>query len=185
MKIYTKTGDKGTTGLVGGTRISKTDIRLEAYGTVDELNAYVGVLVSKVTDEHDQSVLIYIQNLLFDLGVVLATDHQKPMTRKHADAFNDGIAVLEKEIDAITGKLPELNHFILPGGGEAAALSHVCRTVSRRAERRMWDVQAHYPVDEDCMVFMNRLSDFFFIFARKSAIDAGFDEFFWKSYCWS
>lgn len=183
MKIYTKTGDRGLTGLIGGTRVPKTDPRLEAYGTVDELNATVGVLLSVIVQEHDKALLLDIQNLLFDLGAELATDREKISQKEPCEAFLQGIQMLEKEIDEMTTNLPLLRQFILPGGSEASARCHVCRTVARRAERRMWEVSSHYPLDDNCLIFVNRLSDFFFVLARKITVEEGKNEIFWKSHC--
>lgn len=183
MKIYTKTGDKGLTGLVGGTRVSKTDSRLEAYGTVDELNAHIGVLLAVTVSEHEKQLLLGIQNLLFDLGAELATDRDATPKKEPCDAFKIGIEMIENEIDSITKQLPPLTRFVLPGGNEMAARCHVCRTVARRAERRMWEARSNHTIDDDCLIFVNRLSDFFFILARKMVFDAGNDEIFWKSHC--
>lgn len=184
MKLYTKTGDDGSTGLIGGTRVSKTDIRLEAYGTIDELNSAIGLLNAKLQKNDYIQILTKIQNLLFDLGVELATDKKMPSARQKNDGFVRGINELESKIDVFTQELPPLAGFILPGGSESIAQSHICRTIARRAERRLWEVHSHYPVDHDCMIFVNRLSDFFFIFARKLAYDEKVDEILWKSLCW-
>jgi cob(I)alamin adenosyltransferase len=184
MKLYTKTGDDGSTGLIGGTRVSKTDMRLEAYGTVDELNSSIGLLTAKMQNKRHIQILTKIQNLLFDLGVELATDKDNPAVKKKNDGFVRGISELESIIDEFTQELPPLTGFILPGGSESVAQSHVCRTIARRAERRMWEAHSHHPIDHDCMVFINRLSDFFFVFARKLAFDEKVDEILWKSLCW-
>ena len=183
MKIYTKTGDKGQTSLIGGTRVSKADPRLEAYGTVDELNASIGLLLAEASDDPGKNLLLEIQSRLFDLGAELATDREKETATKSDNIFSSLTQTLEKEIDIITANLPALKHFILPGGNEAAARCHLCRTIARRAERRMWESHAMYPISEDCLVFINRLSDFFFVLARKFVHDAGNEEFFWKSHC--
>ncbi len=184
MKLYTKTGDDGSTGLIGGTRVSKTDMRLEAYGTIDELNSAIGLLSAKVQNQEHVQILTKIQNLLFDLGVELATDKRLPPLKQKNDGFIRGINELETIIDIFTQELPPLTGFILPGGSESIAQCHVCRTIARRAERRLWEAHAHYPIDHNCMVFVNRLSDFFFIFARKLALVEKVDEILWKSLCW-
>lgn len=183
MKIYTKTGDMGQTSLVGGTRISKTDIRLEAYGTVDELNSFVGFLAAGLTDEDTIIFLNEIQNRLFDLGAELATDKTNTNTPSDTSVFTETAETLEKKIDMITGTLPPLRQFVLPGGNESAARCHLCRTIARRAERLMWEVKASHPVDDACLIFINRLSDFFFILARKFENIEGNKEIFWKSHC--
>jgi len=184
MKLYTKTGDDGSTGLIGGTRVSKTDTRLEAYGTVDELNSSIGLLTARMQNKRHVQILTKIQNLLFDLGVELATDKDNPSVKKKNDGFVRGISELESIIDEFTQESPPLTGFILPGGSESVAQSHVCRTIARRAERSMWEAHFHHPIDHDCMVFINRLSDFFFVFARKLAFDEKVDEILWKSLCW-
>ncbi len=184
MKLYTKTGDDGSTGLIGGTRVLKTDMRLEAYGTIDELNSAIGLLNAKIQNKELTQVLTKIQNLLFDLGVELATDKSLHSVKQKNDGFIRGTNELESIIDTFTQELPPLTGFILPGGSESVAQSHVCRTIARRAERRLWEAHAHHPIDHDCLVFVNRLSDFFFIFARKLAFDEKVDEILWKSLCW-
>ncbi|MBB3186938.1 cob(I)yrinic acid a,c-diamide adenosyltransferase [Microbacter margulisiae] len=184
MKVYTKTGDSGSTGLIGGTRVSKTDERLEAYGTVDELNSNVGLLIAKLANKESIRILSKIQNLLFDLGVELATDKSHPGIKQKNDGFVKATGELESLMDVYTQQLPPLTGFILPSGSESVAQCHVCRTIARRAERRIWEVHSHYPVDKDCLVFINRLSDFFFVFARKIALDENSAEILWKSLCW-
>jgi len=183
VKIYTKTGDKGQTSLIGGTRVSKADPRLEAYGTVDELNSSIGFLVANITDEHTRILLLEIQSRLFDLGAELATDRNAVTTEPNGTIFGDCIQTIEKEIDNITSTLPSLKHFVLPGGDETAARCHMCRTIARRAERRMWESNAMYPIADECLVFVNRLSDYFFVLARKFVHDAGKEEIFWESHC--
>ncbi len=183
MKIYTKTGDKGQTSLIGGTRVSKADPRLEAYGTVDELNSSIGFLAAGITDEHTRILLLEIQSRLFDLGAELATDRGAVKTESDNTIFVDCIQTIEKEIDNITSNLPSLKHFVLPGGDEVAARCHMCRTIARRAERRMWEANALYPIADECLIFVNRLSDYFFVLARKFVHDAGKEEIFWESHC--
>ncbi len=183
MKIYTKTGDKGQTSLIGGTRVSKADPRLDAYGTVDELNAAIGFLIAGIHDEKIADFLLEIQSRLFDLGAVLATDQTKVESKPTGSVFENCIQHIEKEIDSMVAELPPLNRFILPGGNEAAARCHLCRTIARRAERRMWESNALYPIADDCFVFVNRLSDFFFVLARKFVNASGNHEIFWESHC--
>jgi cob(I)alamin adenosyltransferase len=183
MKIYTKTGDKGQTSLIGGTRVSKADPRLDAYGTVDELNATIGFLIAGISDNATIKLLLEIQSRLFDLGAALATDNASLETRIEENTFQSIIQIVEKEIDSIVSELPPLNRFVLPGGNEAAARCHLCRTIARRAERRMWESNALYPIADDCLVFVNRLSDFFFVLARKFVNASGDQEIFWESHC--
>ena len=180
MKIYTKTGDKGQTGLIGGTRISKSDIRLEAYGTVDELNAHIGLLVTREMKPEHKVFLQNIQNLLFTVGSNLATDTTKIDFRKESMMKEEYITTIENEIDRIDALLPPLNNFVLPGGNETAALCHICRTIARRAERRIIEMGGTYDVDNKVIMFTNRLSDYFFTLSRLMQIDAQQQEIFWK-----
>lgn len=166
MKIYTKTGDKGQTSLVGGTRICKDDIRLEAYGTVDELNSFIGLLATHVSDEKTASYLTAIQNTLFDLGTVLAADTKKFDTTPYIKVIEKEIDIIEKEIDALDRGLPPLKTFIIPGGNQAASVSHICRTIARRTERKVCEMSNLYEVNNSISVYLNRLSDYFFILAR-------------------
>ena len=135
-KVYTKTGDAGTTSLVGGVRISKADIRLDAYGTVDELNSFIGLLLTEVNDTEIQETLYRIQSNLFNVGTHLATDQSQTPLYESAKLDEQEVVYVEGEIDRILSELPEKLGFVLPGGGKAGALAHVCRTVCRRAERR-------------------------------------------------
>ena len=179
-KIYTKTGDDGTTGLVGGTRVKKYDVRLEAYGTVDELNAVVGVVRSLGLSEDDNKILIHIQNKLFNIGSRLASDKKGDEITTGLAIQEDDILFLEKAIDRFEDDLPELSQFILPGGESKAAQCHVARTVCRRAERRILEFAENSTVQPELIKFINRLSDFFFVFARKLTADSGSEELPWK-----
>ena len=179
-KVYTKTGDDGTTGLVGGTRIQKYDIRLEAYGTVDELNAAVGVIRSYAIPDDLKEMLEEVQNKLFNIGARLASDEK-------GDAFTSELSInpshlqfLESNIDRLEEDLPELTRFILPGGDLAAAYCHVARTICRRAERKILEFSLHKPVQPEIIHYMNRLSDFLFVLARKLAAVGGVEEKPWK-----
>ena len=176
-KIYTKTGDKGTTGLFGGARVSKDDIRLEAYGTVDECNAFVGHLSDHVKDQKTKDFLTLIQNKLFVVGAILATDPDKPELKM---AFDESIiAQTEKHIDEMQEVLDPLANFILPSGHPTVSLCHIARTVSRRAERRAVSLSEHTPVDLDILIFLNRLSDYFFVLGRYQAKELGVEEVIW------
>lgn len=179
MNIYTKTGDRGTTSLVGGTRVSKTDIRLDAYGTVDELNSFIGWLNVAVNDEKTGEFLLYVQHQLFAVGAYLATESDDESAKASPILSSDDVARVEHEIDAVQEVLPKINKFILPGGSESGARAHVCRTVARRAERLIYQTAQHYPVCEDVLKFINRLSDYFFVLARKESAQTG-EEIFWN-----
>lgn len=176
--IYTKTGDKGTTSLVGGMRVAKAHVRLEAYGTTDELNSFVGFLIQKIEDENDLKILSYIQHKLFTVGSYLATETEA-MPPKAASIITDkDIALLESQMDAIDGQLPPLRQFVLPGGSESAARANLCRTICRRAERCIYRVKEEFPVDDNILMFVNRLSDYFFLLGRKECNKVG-KEIFW------
>lgn len=176
--IYTKTGDKGTTSLVGGKRVPKAHIRLEAYGTIDELNSFVGSLICEVKDEKDLKVLSFIQHKLFTVGSYLATETEAIPPKAASIITDNNIALLEQEMDRMDGELPPLRQFVLPGGSEAAARAHICRSVCRRAERCIYRVMEEYPVDQQTLMFVNRLSDYFFLLARKES-NRGGSEIFW------
>ena len=164
--IYTKTGDKGTTGLVGGTRVPKTHIRLEAYGTVDELNSFVGWLNCVIENSEHQEFLRYIQHRLFTIGSYLATETESKLPKEASILTNKDIERLEKQMDLLDSQLPRLNRFVLPGGSESASRAHICRTITRRVERNVYKVAELYPVSEEVLIFLNRLSDYFFLLAR-------------------
>jgi len=177
--IYTKTGDKGTTSLVGGTRVPKSHLRLEAYGTIDELNSFVGFLACEIKDESDREILSFIQHKLFTVGSYLATETET-MSARSASIINDSdIQRIEEQMDRIDSQLPAIRKFILPGGSESASRSHICRSICRRAERCIYRVKAEYPVDENIMMFVNRLSDYFFLLARQESNKNG-KEIFWE-----
>lgn len=180
MKIYTKTGDDGTTGLVGGSRVKKYDIRLEAYGTVDELNATLGVLRSMPVAETDKLLIIEIQNKLFNIGSRLASDEKGEAYTANLAITDANIELLEKAIDRFEKDLPELAHFILPGGEPVSAQCHVARTVCRRAERRVLEFADKMPTHINTVKYLNRLSDFLFVLSRKTAMENGVAETTWK-----
>lgn len=182
-KVYTKTGDKGTTSLVGGVRIKKSDIRLEAYGTVDELNACVGLLVAMMTEEEDKAILERIQCNLFNVGTHLATDQSCTPLYASAKLGISETELMEKEIDALLSGLPAADGFVLPGGTPAAAQAHVCRTVCRRAERRVVALMGEAVVSPEIQQYMNRLSDYFYVLAKKLNFIAGRSEKKWHNSC--
>lgn len=181
MKVYTKTGDKGQTSLVGGQRVSKCCDRLESYGTVDELNSHIGLLISMCSDDADKAFLTNIQAALFVVGGYLATDNNQHEIRQGNIVTADMVEGIEREIDRLQELLPPLRLFILPGGSMAASQAHVCRTVCRRAERcilRLAECGAE--VDEQVLSYINRLSDYFFVLARKLNVDAGIEDIVWR-----
>ena len=172
MKVYTKTGDAGSTALLGGTRVGKQHIRIEAYGTVDELNSFIGLLRDQNIAEGHKKMLLTIQERLFTLGATLATDPDKKAPLK-PDLHPEDIALLEQAIDRMEEGLPPLRHFILPGGHVAVSQAHVARCVCRRAERLAVALAENSPVEADIIRFLNRLSDYLFVLARKLAAEAG------------
>lgn len=177
-RVYTKTGDKGMTSLVGGKRVPKMHVRLEAYGTTDELNSFVGLLIQSIEDKHDLEILSYIQHKLFTVGSYLATDTETMAPREASIITDEDISLLENEMDKIDSDLPPLRHFVLPGGSESAARAHICRTVCRRAERCVYRVNEIFSIDDQILMFVNRLSDYFFLLARKESNKKG-NEIFW------
>ena len=170
MKIYTKTGDKGFTSLIGGARVAKYHIRIESYGTVDELNSYIGLIADQEIAPADKKVLKQIQDRLFTIGASLATDPEKSKMII-PDLHLADIGLLEAEMDGINKQLPELKHFILPGGNNAISYCHIARCVCRRAERITVQLAEESPVDELVIIYLNRLSDYLFILARKIGND--------------
>lgn len=183
MKIYTKTGDKGTTSLVGGTRVPKTHVRLEAYGTVDELNAHLGLLVTYLAEEEDRQMVGHIQHRLFAVGSNLATDLEKTDLKCASVIHPQEIERIEQEIDRLDNLLPPLRAFILPGGSRGASVCHVCRTVCRRAERRILALAEHCEVAPELIAYVNRLSDYLFVLSRKMNLDEKKDEIIWDNSC--
>jgi len=180
MKIYTRTGDDGTTGLIGGSRVKKHNIRLESYGTIDELNSYIGVIRSIQTDMYTDRVLETIQNKLFVIGANLATDESIDLIKKQLPCKKTDIELLEKEMDDMNNRLPELRNFILPGGSQASSFCHVARTVCRRAERRIVELSENHEVDPILIKFINRLSDYLFVLSRYLNIAQKSPEILWN-----
>jgi cob(I)alamin adenosyltransferase len=168
MKIYTKTGDKGSTSLIGGTRVAKHHIRIESYGTVDELNSYIGLISDQEIGAHHKNILKQIQDRLFTIGSSLASDPEKSRM-VIPDLYETDIKMLEDEMDLMDKDLPELKHFILPGGSNAISFCHIARCVCRRAERLTVHLAEESTVDEKVTVYLNRLSDYLFTLARKIA----------------
>ncbi len=166
MKIYTKTGDKGFTSLIGGTRVPKYDLRIEAYGTVDELNSYIGLIRDQEIDTHDKQVLSQIQDRLFTVGATLAADPDRSKM-VIPDLHTEDIELLEQEMDTMDKLLPPLRHFILPGGDNTVSFCHIARCVCRRAERLSVHLAEESKVEEKVNIYLNRLSDYLFVLARK------------------
>ena len=179
MKVYTKTGDAGTTSLVGGKRVPKDCARLESYGTIDELNSQVGLLLTYVAEQQDRECLIGIQNCLFVVGAQLATELESAHTLQSTITADD-VSALEKNIDRATEGLPKWRGFTLPGGCRAAALAHVCRTVCRRAERRILTLNSEEKVDPQLLKYINRLSDYFYVLALRLNFLHGTEEILWQ-----
>jgi len=178
-KIYTKTGDKGNTSLIGGTRVPKYDVRIEAYGTVDELNAWVGLIRDQDIAEHYRDILFEIQKHLFTLESELAKGPDK-IERKLPVVCEEDISLLENEIDTMNEDIPELNSFVLPGGHTTVSYCHLARTVCRRAERCVIKMNESFPVNPVNIKYLNRLSDYFFVLSRKLSHDLGISESPWN-----
>jgi cob(I)alamin adenosyltransferase len=178
--VYTKTGDAGTTSLVGGTRVSKTDVRLEAYGTVDELNSFLGLLVTCLDDDDERAFVRRIQHRLFAVGSHLATDRTRHELFAASIVSVDDVTQLEQAIDRLDSTLPPLHAFVLPGGSGGAAVANVCRTVCRRAERRILALAATVDVAPELTAYINRLSDYLFVLGRKINQTTHTDEIFWE-----
>jgi len=167
MKIYTKTGDKGTTSLIGGTKVSKAHLRIEAYGTVDELNSYIGLCKDLLTDKNSNTVLQEVQDRLFTIGSALACDPEKETKMKIPDLKEEDITLLEKEIDKMNETLPPMKSFILPGGHITVSHIHISRCICRRAERCCVRLEAEQNEVEPIIIkYLNRLSDYLFVLAR-------------------
>jgi len=185
MKIYTKTGDKGETSLFGGTRVPKYHLRIEAYGTVDELNSYIGLIRDQNIDEQTQKNLIKIQQELFTLGAMLATPPEKEKLKSGKDRLkiykidDESISFLENEMDQMNESLPPMTHFVLPGGHSTVSYCHIARCICRRAERISTQLSDESTVDEQILMYLNRLSDYIFVLARKLTYDLKAKEIKW------
>ena len=179
---YTKTGDEGKTSLIGGLRVAKYDDRVEAYGTVDELSAFIGVLNDQEgVTEAMQTVFGTIQNKLFTIESHFALDENSDVKKMIPVLSPDDVAFLEHEIDAMNNQLPELKSFVIPGGNLKASYAHVCRTVCRRAERQGWRLAASHSIDTVDLKYLNRLSDYFFVLARFFTFLDKVEEKSWES----
>lgn len=181
MKIYTKTGDKGKTSLIGGTKVFKSDLRIEAYGTIDELNSFIGLCLDHLRAHNINNVLAEIQDRLFTIGSALACDPEKETKLKIPDLHEADVELLEKEIDMMNEVLPVMKSFILPGGHVAVSTVHIARTVCRRAERCCVKMQKKEMEVEDLIIkYLNRLSDYLFVLARSVAHQLNVEEIPWK-----
>ena len=179
---YTKTGDRGETSLIGGKRVPKYDDRVEAYGTVDELSAVIGVLNDlEGVPEAVKAVLGVIQNKLFTLESHFALDRTSEVSKMIPALEEEDVQFLERHIDAMNAELPELRAFVIPGGNMKASVSHVCRTVCRRAERQCWRLASHEEVDEVDLRYLNRLSDYFFVLSRYLEFLSNGSETYWET----
>ncbi|MGY0392017.1 cob(I)yrinic acid a,c-diamide adenosyltransferase [Bizionia sp. KMM 8389] len=185
MKVYTKTGDKGTTALFGGTRVPKHHIRIDSYGTVDELNSHLGLIRDQDINPHYKDVLIHIQDRLFTVGAILATDPEKAVLKNGKERLNipkisdENIKLLEQEIDNMNDDLPPMTHFVLPGGHQTVSFCHIARCVCRRAERLATELNTVDPIDAMALTYLNRLSDYIFVLARKLSFDLNAEEVKW------
>ena len=186
MKIYTKTGDKGKTSLFGGSRVSKHHLRIEAYGTIDELNSHIGLIRDQKVDSFTNECLMKIQNELFTLGAMLATPPEKELLKSGKKRLNihtineESITYLETQMDKMNEELPQMTHFILPGGHTTVSFCHIARCVCRRAERISTQLSEKSTVDAQILMYLNRLSDYLFVLARKLTIDNQAKEIPWK-----
>lgn len=185
MKVYTKTGDKGTTALFGGTRVPKHHIRIESYGTVDELNSHIGLIRDQEINTLYKNTLIEIQDRLFTVGAILATPPEKETLKngqprlQNLGILETDIEFLEQEIDSMEASLPQMTHFVLPGGHTTVSYCHISRCVCRRAERLAVHLHELEPTDELVIKYLNRLSDYLFVLARKLTFDLKADEVQW------
>jgi len=186
MKIYTKTGDKGETSLFGGKRVPKYHIRVEAYGTIDELNSHIGFLHDQTLDDTTKANLFKIQNELFVIGSTLATPPENSTLKSGKERLqiekinNQQITFLENEIDRMNESLPIMTHFILPSGHPTVSYCHITRNICRRAERRVVELATESTVNESIVSYLNRLSDYLFVLARKLTKDLGVKEILWN-----
>lgn len=180
MKIYTRTGDTGQTALIGGRRVSKADLRIDTYGTVDELNSWIGLVRDQPVNAERKNLLKEVQDRLFTIGAELATDPEKAPKRAMPAIVPDDVVLLERAMDQMDAELPELRAFVLPGGHEAVSFCHLARTVCRRAERLVIALNHQSYVDALVLQYLNRLSDYLFVLSRQMAQELGAEEIAWK-----
>ena len=179
MKIYTKSGDKGKTSLIGGKRIDKDELQVEAYGSVDELNSNLGLLVEYLTQKNDKEFILEIQNKLFIIGSQLAFDISSSNNLVLPILDKNSIIKIENEIDLIESQVSKMTNFIIPGGSKIISICHICRSVCRRAERRVVSLSKQSKIDSLIIIFLNRFSDYLFVLSRKIANDTGIEEILW------
>ena len=185
MKVYTKTGDKGTTSLFGGARVPKHHLRIESYGTVDELNSYIGLIRDQDINPFYKTILMEIQDRLFTVGAIMATPPEKEVLKNGQQRLNinriseKDVNLLEVQIDAMDAELPPMTHFVLPGGHSTVSYCHITRCVCRRAERLATHLNEEEPIDEAVLTYLNRLSDYLFVLARKLSHDLNAEEIKW------
>lgn len=180
MKIYTKTGDTGQTSLIGGRRVNKADHRIDAYGTVDELNSWIGLVRDQPVNESRRALLKEVQDRLFTIGATLATDPDKEIKKAMPDLLPADITLLEEAMDMMDTQLAELRKFVLPGGHPSVSYAHLARTVCRRTERLVIALRQESPVEELVIQYLNRLSDYLFVLSRKMALELGAEEVSWE-----
>jgi cob(I)alamin adenosyltransferase len=180
MKIYTKTGDKGTTALVGGRRVSKGDLKIESYGTVDELNSWIGLVRDQPVNENRRELLKEIQDRLFTIGADLASEPEQVRKKPIPGLVEEDITLLENEMDKMDTELTPLRAFVLPGGNQSVSFAHLARTVCRRAERLVIRLSEEEEVNPMVIKYLNRLSDYLFVLSRKMTQEMGSEEITWK-----
>jgi cob(I)alamin adenosyltransferase len=180
-KIYTRTGDKGQTSLIGGTRVPKFHPRIEAYGTIDELNSYIGLIKDQKINNHIKEVLLEIQDRLFTAESIVAVDPEAEIRTKIPQLSDSDIGLLEREIDRMNENLPELKSFLLPGGHPVVSHCHIARCICRRAERNVIRLAQAQQVEDLVIRYLNRLSDFLFVLARSLSHELGVGETIWKA----
>ena len=185
MKIYTKSGDRGSTKLIGGKDVEKHNIQVDAYGSIDELNSYIGLIRDFTDDKHVKKTLIEIQKNLFNIGAILAFQDEKTAKKylktKRIKIQEEDISTLENNIDIISEKLPKIDKFIIPGGHQKISYCHIARSVCRRAERNVSKLKSIYNFQDEILIYLNRLSDYIFVIARKFSIDLEIEEIPWET----
>ena len=179
MKIYTKSGDKGKTSLIGGKRVSKDDIQIDAYGTIDELNSNLGLLRDYCSIESDKSFILNIQKDLFIIGSLLAVDYSKKSNEQRIDFSQNKIILIENKIDEIDLSLSKMTNFIIPGGHVTVSTCHISRSICRRAERKCIKFAKQFELNNDILIYLNRLSDYLFVLSRKISLDTNTQEIMW------
>ena len=185
MKIYTKSGDRGLTKLIGGKDVEKHNIQVEVYGSIDELNSYIGLIRDFTDDKYVKNSLIEIQKNLFNIGAILAFQDEKTAEKylktKRIKIQEEDISTLENNIDIISEKLPKIDKFIIPGGHQKVSYCHIARSVCRRAERNVSKLKSIYNFQDEILIYLNRLSDYIFVIARKFSIDLEIEEIPWET----